>query len=214
MFLGTGFIIEDGTVLVTADHNIRGFIDTPLYFTTATDVTTFWELEVIDRDPLHDLALLAVDAGYAPQMPRLTVLGEDFEPATDQQVQTTEYGHTEEVDGRLKLRPATRIGNVTRVIDATENLSGPAGVDALEISFPALRGASGAPVFYSFYRPGQVVGVIVANASYDLLPIQIETDLTDDNTLLEERKYLLPQALAVNIKHLLPMYNRHLKGQS
>lgn len=67
-------------------------------------------------------------------------------------------------------------------------------------SFLALRGASGAPVFYN--QKFHVVGVIVASASYHLLPIQIETDLTDDNKLIEERKYLLPQALAVNIKHL------------
>lgn len=30
----------------------------------------------------------------------------------------------------------------------------------------------------------------------------------------EERKYLLPQALAVNIKHLQPMYQRYLDSRT
>jgi hypothetical protein len=101
---------------------------------------------------------------------------------------------------------------MTRMTNA-ENL-GPAGVGALELSWPVLRGASGAPVTYNDnpYMPPEekwgVLGVIVANASYHALPAQITSVLYDDNSLLEEVKYMLPQALAVNINHLRPMYER------
>ncbi len=70
----------------------------------------------------------------------------------------------------------------------------------LELSFPALRGASGAPVV-SIGNEVVLWGIIVANVSYHLLPAQIEKVVEGDTTV-EEIKYLLPQAIAVNVKHL------------
>jgi hypothetical protein len=57
-----------------------------------------------------------------------------------------------------------------------------------------------------------VVGVVVASAAYHLLPAQIESVLNADNTSYEEIRYLLPQALAVDIRHLRPMYERAMQG--
>ena len=107
------------------------------------------------------------------------------------------------------------MGHMTRMLNATERL-GPAGDLVLELSFPAFRGASGAPVM--FHETGTrvlmgqesygIVGVIVANASYHLLPAQIESVIDVENNYVEEIRYMLPQALAVNIQHLRPMYER------
>lgn len=88
--------------------------------------------------------------------------------------------------------------------------------EAMELSFPALRGASGAPVMLNEFvtdalmgkDPFGVVGVVLASASYHLLPVQIESVLTEDDTLYEEVRYMLPQAVAISIDHLRPMYER------
>jgi hypothetical protein len=207
-FLGTGFIVGDGSLLVTADHILRKWTG-PLGFATAANPSHAFSLEILERDWRHDLALLRVADNYRPpNMPPLDVDRDDFSVLTDRQMRTVEYGNTRvREDGNLRLSPATRLGNVTRVYDATEQLRSPAGVDALELSFPALLGASGAPVFETGSQ--RVVGVIVASARHHLLPVEIETSLTDDNAMMSETKYLLPQALAVNIKHLQPMYRRH-----
>jgi hypothetical protein len=76
-------------------------------------------------------------------------------------------------------------------------------VDALELSFPALRGASGAPTIYNSddmwgNANTQIVGIIVANASEHLLPAQIESVLYENNEAYEEVRFMLPQAVAVN----------------
>lgn len=49
---------------------------------------------------------------------------------------------------------------------------------------------------------------MVANAAYHLLPQQIESVLDEKNNLFEEIRYMLPQAVAVNIRQLRPMYER------
>jgi hypothetical protein len=60
----------------------------------------------------------------------------------------------------------------------------------------------------------RVIGVIVSSSSYHLLPIQIETTLNSANMLLDEVKYLLPQALAVNVEHVQPLYPRYLEASA
>jgi hypothetical protein len=122
-----------------------------------------------------------------------------------QLVASVDYGLTQFENGKLRLSVACRVGNVTRVCDMTE-LFGPAGTDALELSFPALRGASGAPVFYQ--HTDTVIGVVNGNVDRDLLPIQVRKTFGDEGQLVEERKFLLPVSVAVNIKHLRPMWER------
>ena len=103
----------------------------------------------------------------------------------------------------ITLNPATRLGNVTRDLDLTE-LYGPAGRRMLELSFPALKGASGAPVLSN--GNFELWGVIKANVGYELLPAQIESVRDQSGTVLEETKFYLPQALAVNraeVEHFL-----------
>ena len=67
----------------------------------------------------------------------------------------------------------------------------------LELSFPALKGASGAPVLSN--ASFELLGVVKANVSYELLPAQIESIQDEAGVVTEETKFFLPQALAVNV---------------
>jgi hypothetical protein len=88
--------------------------------------------------------------------------------------------------------------------------------EAIELSFPALRGASGAPLMinepmaYSLLgkQSGGVIGVLIANASYHLAPAQIEEVLNADNTSYGETRFMLPQGLAVSVRHIRARYER------
>jgi hypothetical protein len=77
---------------------------------------------------------------------------------------------------------------------------GEAGKYMLELSFPALKGASGAPVVQA--NTFGLLGIVIANVSHHLLPVQIESLLDEENEIYEEVQYLLPQAVAVNSLHL------------
>lgn len=156
------------------------------------------EVALAAFDRPHDLCLLLPTA----PPPRITAeLSDDSRVQTNVTLCTYEYSTTEFRDDAWRLFPATRMGNCVRQPPLQDQF-GEAGDMMLELSFPALRGASGAPVLQ--VEPGRLLvrGIIVANAERHLLPAQIETVLTDDNALLEERKYFLPQAVAVNSVHL------------
>jgi len=195
-FLGTGAFIGSPPLLLTADHVIR---DWPELFGVAriTQLNQVFAAEIVKRDKEHDLALLQVH-GYEP--PNVLPLAEEGSTQLNQFMATLEYGPTTTAGSKIKISPATRLGNITRIIDATCSL-GPAGEEALELSFPALRGASGAPVVTNdgMFR---LHGVVVANVSYHLLPAQIASILDEKNEILEETQFMLPQALAVNVKHV------------
>jgi hypothetical protein len=85
---------------------------------------------------------------------------------------------------------------------------GPAGEKALEVSFPAVRGASGAPLIYEYRGGFHLIGVLVSNAEYHLLPAHVQLSLNTANTLADEVRYFLPQGIAVNICHLRSIYEQ------
>lgn len=74
-------------------------------------------------------------------------------------------------------------------------------VRMLELSYPALKGASGAPVFREDAL--DVIGVIVANIERELMPAQVLRAVRDDGEPIEEIRYFLPNALAVSSIHLV-----------
>jgi hypothetical protein len=212
-FLGTGSIIGDGSILLTADHVTK---DAPgrVGFFHLDNLSKPYQVELIERDQPHDLALFRTNE-YRPEHPLELAFEEPVH--TNNTLMTFEYGTTRTEGARIDLNPATRLGHMTRMIDLTET-HGPAGLGAFELSFPALRGASGAPVMFDEtgtrvlmgQKGFQIVGVIVSNASYHLLPAQIESVIDIENNYAEEIRYMLPQAVAVNINHLRPMYERAL----
>ena len=200
-FLGTGAFIGNPPLLLTADHVIRDW-QGPFAITLVTQLNCLFAAEIVKRDPKHDLALLKVN-GYEPS--NVLSLAEDQSQQLNQIMATFEYGTTTVAGKQINISPSTRLGNITRVLNMTDRF-GPAGDDVLEMSFPALRGASDAPVVSN---DGQfkLHGVVIANASYHLLPSQIETVLDEKNEILEETKFMLPQAIAVNVKHVRSLLN-------
>ena len=194
IFLGTGFFFGKPPYLATADHVLGD-----MYRKIGVHIIEkqeFYSASFVARKSDVDLAILKIEK-YAP--PFSCRLAKDEDISFTQAIYSYEYGTTQPLGEATILSPATRMGNVTRTRNL-QDIYGEAGDTMLELSFPALRGASGAPVVRI---DDEVIlwGIIVANASYHLLPAQVEKVVEGDSTV-EEIKYLLPQALAVNVKHL------------
>lgn len=103
----------------------------------------------------------------------------------------------------LVFNPAVRRGHVVRRF--TDTFLGQPPQEFLELSFPVLRGASGAPLMLNpvgvaksleeAQRP-EVMGVLVQNIQYEIQPAQIEETKLANGT--EERVlYCLPSGVAV-----------------
>jgi|CXWL01.1.fsa_nt_gi S1-C subfamily serine protease len=197
-FLGTSCFIQPGPVLVTADHVI-GDWDGALAIVHPNDLTTLFPATVTRRDRAHDLAVLTVD-GYRPPHPFIVSTDDDLR--SSDLVVCMEYGNTTQGGSQITVQSATRVGNVTRLVDLKEVL-GLAGDGALELSFPALRGASGAPVLSNGeYR---LRGILVANHAYHLLPTQIESVYNAVGTVEETTRFMMPMGIAVHVRHLRPL---------
>jgi hypothetical protein len=197
VFLGTGAFVGPRPFLVTAEHVVRGW-NSPFVITTMPDTNNIMPANLVSANRDADLALLEVP-GYPPE--KALQLAQDGEITLNQTVCCLEYSTTFSQGRAIHLSPATRLGNVTRLVDLTERY-GKAGEDALELSFPALRGASGAPIISNSFR---IWGVVIANVNHHLLPSQIVTVLDEKHQILEETQFLLPQGLAVHVKHLRAM---------
>lgn len=193
-FLGTGSFVLPGPLLLTADHVIRDWRG-DLAIAHMQQLDRLFPAEIVKRDQGCDLAALRV-SGYVPPNP--IALAEDQEIHPNIPVVCFEYSTTVTTGRFITLGPATRLGNVTRTINLTDKY-GRAGDDALELSFPALKGASGAPVLEN--NRFRLWGIVIANVSYHLLPAQIESVLDDTGTVTEETRFMLPQGVAVHVKH-------------
>lgn len=213
-FLGTGSLIGDGTILLTADHVLANWPvgRYSIYVNDVErDITGTFAAEVLERDPQHDLALLRVE-GY--QTPFPLTLHFDGQWAYNDQMITFEYSTTRVTGNNVVMNPAARLGHITRFYD--DHLPGREDliVDVYELSWPALKGASGAPLLFATPddRGGQVLGVIIANKEHHLSPAFIETILREDNSQMEQTLYMLPLGLAVDIRHVREMYERVAAG--
>lgn len=207
VFLGTGAFVGKPPLVVTAEHVVRGW-DGPFGIVKLPVETRHpMRANLVTRNRDVDLALLEVP-DYLPEW--TLELAQDNEIKTNKIVACLEYSTTRSRAGVIHISPATRMGNVTRLVDQRERY-GQAGEDALELSFPALRGASGAPVISS--TNGRLWGVVIANVSYHLLPSQIITVLDEKNQILEETQFLLPQGLAVHVKHLRAMLQAYTASE-
>jgi hypothetical protein len=194
VFLGTGFFIDNPSFLVTADHVVRDWKQS-LGITILSNPERIISAKIVKRDHKTDLALLEVSEYHSENALQLA---DDDEIIQNQLIYCMEYSTTWAQNKEIHLSPATRIGNVTRKFDLQDRY-GMAGDEMLELSFPALRGASGAPIISGSFH---VWGVIIATAEYHFLPVQIESVLDEKNQLIEETRFLLPQALAVHVKHI------------
>ncbi|WP_199255621.1 S1 family peptidase [Mycolicibacterium mengxianglii] len=208
-FRGTGFLVGDGTLAVTAAHVVD--TEKPLWFMIGRELGKLFSLTVLEADFPYDLAILQVDPEFRlGAVKPLRVETEATYHHSLQQMMCVEYSNTVGTPEVFRIAPVIQLGNVTRTFDATDLVGRPAGDDAIEMSFPAPRGASGSPVIRSGPNGPVVVGVVFSNSGSELLPIETSTSLNAANTLLVETKYMVPRALAVNAKkHLVPMLERH-----
>lgn len=194
-FLGTGSFVGTPPLLLTAAHVVSDWSE-KFSISTVKNLGQLFSAKIVSIDKSHDLALLYVE-DYSP--PSTLQLAQHLIPQ-NQLLANFEYGTTRHEGGKIIISPASRIGNITRVLDMSGKYNG-AGIQMLELSFSALRGASGSPVLSNDDK-FELQGVIVANVSYHLLPAQLSSVLDADNQLLEETSFMLPQALAVNVMHV------------
>jgi len=207
-FLGTGFFIGTGGTFMTAKH-VLGDAPAPGGGTrlAAVDTRTGCAIHVIEStwmSPEYDVALGKVVGWPDPQVLELS----DCDPTLNTDLITLEFSQTSlrrlpDGDLALDLVPSCRKGHEVRQnVSANLNLT-PEPTHVLELSFPALRGASGAPVMAELRhpQPGAVLGLLIANVERHLLPAQIER-IEEQTGFAEERRYFLPLGLAISWRHL------------
>jgi len=202
--LGSGFFIGDGErlLVVTAAHVIK---DNPLLegerytvvFAGTAGVSAV-SISAVLASPDVDLAVCVVEASLLPEAIRLPIASTN--PALNEDVVCFEYSSTriERQPGRthVSFEPYAHKGNVVRAYDSTFPEGTP--TPTLLTSFPALQGASGAPVLVKTTprRTLAVVGMMVANAERHLMPAQV-LKLEDGGSVTEEVRYYLPYGKAL-----------------
>jgi hypothetical protein len=198
-FLGTAFFVEaNRNILLTAHHVIRNQGNEFLCSYAGPDKTKPWfNVHLLASDADIDVAVLE-SRSYSPQWK--VALEEADDLVLNRPIVCHEYsGVRRRNGGQYETQAATRLGNVTRMINMQEDY-GKAGESMLELSFPALQGASGAPVLFADTM--KLYGIIKANAQYHAIPAQIATVLDEKNDILETIHYHLPQGLAVHLRHI------------
>lgn len=118
---------------------------------------------------------------------------------TNQLLECHEYSGSSfvEVDGErlFEYRGSTHVGNQVNIyFDQVPNGYFERKCKVMNVSFPAMQGASGALIMTSY---NQVVGMLVAKRERELLPAQILT-VNLGNNEFEETKFFLPQGLAIH----------------
>lgn len=197
--LGTGFFIrEDGTFL-TARHVIEGAaIEENDRYGIALihedDSITTHEARIIAKSKRFDIAMGRVDGVNAPATLRLA----SGNPAPNHNLVTAEFSGVSTKwtpEGiAIDIAPDYQVGHVVRA--RTGHFEGSEGALVLEVSFPALRGASGAPLIFD--QDFSVVGMILGNVERHLLPAQIEKIEGGPEGPVETRYYFLPRAYAIS----------------
>lgn len=191
--LGTGFLVGATPTIATAAHIFDDLeegedLRAAAVWPTRDGTATLIPLEQPRQIDGRDIALIDIPRQEAMQSLPI-VRG----PAhTNLQVLCVEYSHsfpTRMPDGTriLTTTPYCHMGNVVRCAPEV-------GLDgrpmyAIETSFPALQGASGAPVVRM--PDFAVVGMLLANRERHLLPAQV-VRVVDGEDTIEEVKYFLP----------------------
>lgn len=204
-FLGTGVFCGRPALLLTANHVLEDAARIGIRVASRKGASTF-EARVVLREPGYDIAALVVD-GYHPKHP-LNIARPLETLSVEDLVSCFEYGTTERTEGGLRFNPALRKGNITRFVEVAHHA--PRAQPLLELSFPALKGASGAPVFWDDELLS-LAGIVIANVARELLPMQIST-VYDDKGKVEERiVFMMPAGLAVGVDHVRHVYERALQ---
>ena len=194
-FLGTGFIVAPAGVLVTARHVLAGRpANANCFLVVAIEAhdngyREFRPIYDIQLSPTADVAVAELRSLDGLHKLTLTRRGE---APTNVDILTVDHSATQlSVDEQgkrvVRFSPGTLKGNVVR--HYVSDFGSTRGMRCFDTSFPALAGASGAPVLL---QPSFLVtGMLVANVERHLHPSKILT-VHDRGTVTEEVYYHLP----------------------
>jgi hypothetical protein len=193
-FLGTGFFVQDG-LLMSAKHvlGVQLGENERLAVPIADEAATVYLIGDISTSREFDIAIGRLDR---PRQAELLSLATNW-PPVNAEILTVEYSGTTMLEAGPFFMPYYRKGHVICVY--LSRYPEPHPTECLDLSFPALKGASGAPVIVE--ADGSVCGMIVANVERHLLPAHIERVESTDGTV-EERRYFLPTGKAISWPHL------------
>jgi hypothetical protein len=203
--LGTGFFVgnADALYLVTAKHVFMGSAlkDGEKYALVFNDGKQIGIIAISQiRGALDfDVAVCSVDQSLLPLAVPLSITTVD--PPSNHDVFSYEYSSTrieKTVNGfHVSFEPHAHKGNIVRsyVSKFPEKIA----TASLLTSYPALQGASGAPVIYANVskKTFSVAGMLVANAERHLLPAQV-VRFEDGPEYKETTSYFLPYGKALS----------------
>lgn len=202
-FLGTGFFTTREGDFLTAGHVVdeATVADDERVWAVMLDESEIRSCAVknLRRSRTYDVGGGRADSdGWA-----VPLVIANANAAANSDVITIEFSDTRSVlraDGvtEMKFRPQYRKGTVTSYYSSDYPERAP--TESMDLSFPALLGASGAPVVVE--DSGEVVGMIIANVERHLLPAQIERIETAQGEPVETTRYFLPTGKAVSWRHL------------
>lgn len=208
-FRGTGFFIEHDNeqYFITAKH----VSDTGQLFIYNADPnrilpegvdkgfypisSALIEIRLVESSDVSDLAILKCDE-LRVESP-LTISEEAL--SSGREVLTIEHAQFREnrqithvhIDEGVSIRR----GHIVRLLSSEHDEFNREG--SFEVSFPAPKGASGAPVVaVGGAENGEVIGVIIGSATYDLEPI---VSAAGDR---EDVRYQLPAGIAISAEKL------------
>jgi hypothetical protein len=198
---GTGFLVSDGSLCLTAGHVVDAFVaDGQLVeavFFVPDDGLASVAVGPWFRSSQYDIAVGKVSSFERGEA--LTLATAD--PPLNADVLCMEFSRVSPrvSEGRreLVMTPSSHKGHV--VARYTSDFPEAIPTESLDVSFPALRGASGAALISEF--TGDVVGMIVANHERHLMPAHVER-VDVDGDVTEEIKYFLPLGKAISWRHL------------
>jgi len=204
-FLGTGFLIDRRGTFLTAKHVFTeagrpdgagchavigaGWSPTP-YPMSEIRLCREFDVAVGRMEPIEEMVTLELADGDAPM---------------SADILTVEYSQTRPVlmpDGRITIefRRYFHKGHVLSYYEEEPCLG--KHTRLLDLSFPALKGASGAPIIaWPLGFPLKVVGLIIGNVSRELVPAQLER-VVERGQVIEEIKYVVPIGLALSWYHI------------
>lgn len=207
-FIGTAFSANLGgtTYCITAAHVVLGLDEIYLFDVWGSDGvprnrgTLLHRLMLREVDQRADLAIL--DFGeFAPRSSLETNPNFDL---SDPVLMTFEYAKSQVSEQNINFLGSLRHGNCVAFHRETRERP-----RQLELSFPALKGASGAPVFQKIrWKDGttklEAVGVLTGNVQSELEPIQTYRYEGADGER-EMTHYYLPSGVATHIFYLHKM---------
>jgi hypothetical protein len=203
-FWGTGFLVGPG-VLMSAKHVLG--VEVP----DGQGLATFMRRD--DSSPvLHPLFDVHLDVDFdigvasvsEPLYDEHLRIAEGDSTAMNLDVLSVQYARVLEHDPRVKVRMSQSHHKGYVVQRTTETFGHRQPTKVLDVSFPALEGASGAPVVTTL--DWTVIGMVVANVQRHLLPAQITRTVMgtgdDEQAKVEEIRYYLPFGQAIRSPHL------------